>query len=136
MKLSLVKTLSGLKPAYDSDGETYKKIPLNDILVYEVKLVRNYKFHKKLFALINLVFENQERYTNIDHLRKAIIIEAGYYSERVTLQGELIIEANSISFAQMDNAEFDTLYNRCLDVIIKYFKFEREEIEREITNFY
>jgi Protein of unknown function (DUF1367) len=136
MKLSLIKTLSGLKPAYDSDGETYKKIPLNDILEYEVKIVRNYKFHKKYFALIELVFENQERYTNIDHLRKAIQIEAGYYTERASLQGEVIIEADSISFAKMDNVEFDKLYNSCIDVIIKYFQFDRKEIESEILNFY
>ena len=136
MKLALIKTLSGLKPAYDSDGETYKKIPLNDILLYEVKIPRNYNFHKKFFALINLVFENQEQYKDIDHLRKAIIIEAGYYTERASLQGEVIIEAESISFAKMDNDEFSTLYSKCMDVIVKYFKFEREEIQREITNFY
>jgi hypothetical protein len=136
MKLNLVKTLSGLKPAYDSDNDTFKKIPLNDILEYSVKVPRNLAFHKKYFALIKLVFENQERYTNIDHLRKAIQIEAGYYTERVSLQGEVIIEADSISFASMDNTKFDKLYNDCIDVIIKYFKFDKKEIEDNILNFY
>ena len=51
MKIQVVKNLNGtLKPAYDSDYESFKKIPLNEIIEIEYKKQRNIRFHRKLFS--------------------------------------------------------------------------------------
>jgi len=137
MKITLIKTLNGkFVPAYDTDHENAKKIKANEPYEFEYKKPRNYQFHKKFFALVNLVFDNQERYLNLDHLRKDLIIEAGFYEIRYGFHGEEIREANSISFASMDEIQFSELYNRCVDVVVKYFNFDRDDIAENVQQYF
>ena len=137
MELYLVKQLNGsLLPAYDSDYEKVKKIKQGDTVKCEVTKPRNIKFHKKFFALMNLVYQNQERYEHIDDLREQLTIAAGYYTTTYTLEGVEQQKAKSISFAAMDELEFGELYNALLDVIVKYFHFDRIEIEQNLAEFY
>lgn len=135
-KIALIRTLSGFKPAYDSDIELSKKIKLNEIYTYEFKKERNYNFHKKFFALVKLVFDNQEQYTNFEHLRKDLIIESGNYDLRYDLLGVEIREAKSISFAKMDEIQFSDLYSSVIDVIVKYFHFDKEEILSNVEQYF
>jgi hypothetical protein len=135
-KIALVRTLSGFKPAFDSDIELSKKIKLNEVYVYDFKKPRNYKFHKKFFALINMVYQNQEQYTHIEHLRKDLIIESGNYDLRYDLLGVEIREAKSISFSSMDDIEFSELYDSVINVVIKYFHFDKDEILENIEQYY
>lgn len=137
MELYLVKQLNGsLLPAYESDYEKVKKIKQGDTVKCEVTKPRNIKFHKKFFALMNLVYQNQERYDHIDDLREQLTIAAGYYTTTYTLEGVEQQKAKSISFAAMDELEFGELYNALLDVIVKYFHFDRIEIEQNLAEFY
>ena len=137
MILYITKQLNNTLIAVDAtDYEKIKKIKVGSIYQCEVKQPRNLGFHRKFFALINMVYENQEMYNNIDHLRKELIIEAGYYNERITLQGEVLKEARSISFAKMKQDDFNELYDRVVDVIVKYFHFEKKLIIDNIEQFY
>lgn len=123
-------------PLYDSDYEVLKKLRKNTPLAFEIKQERNYKFLKKFFALLNLVYENQEMYTDIEDLRSDLTIEAGYYVLRYNIHGEEIKKAKSISFAKMEEAEFSELYNKIIDVIVKYFNFDRQDIMEHIEQFF
>ncbi len=137
MKITLIKKLNGnFIPAYDSDYENAKKITINEPFEYEYKKPRNYKFHKKFFALLNLVYDNQERYVNIEHLRHDLIIEAGYYEIRYNFQGVEVYVPKSISFSKMDEIEFNELYSKCIDVIIEYFNFNKQDIIDNIEQYF
>ncbi len=136
MKIALIRTLSGFKCAYDSDFELSKKIKLGEIYEYDYKKPRNYEFHKKFFGLVNMVFQNQEQYINFEHLRKDLIIESGNYDLRYDLLGVEIRESKSISFASMDEVQFQELYNSVIDVIVKYFHFEKEEILSNVEQYF
>jgi len=137
MKIILVKQLNNtLKCAYNSDYEKLKKLKSGEEYECDIKKPRNYKFHRKFFALIKLVFENQERYQDMERLRKDLIIESGFYKEWVDLHGAICREAKSISFSSMKETEFEQLYDKVLDVIVKYFKFEKEEILQNLEEFY
>jgi hypothetical protein len=136
MQITLIKTLNGFKLAYNSDHELAKKIPLNEPIVYEWKKPRNLKFHKKFFALLNLVFENQEQYNNLDHLRKDLTISAGYYDLRLNIEGLEIREAKSISFAKMTDTEFSDYYNRIIDVVVKWLGIDKEDIIQNINQYF
>ena len=57
MKINLIRTFSGLAPNDANAEEFLKKKKLGSILSADVKEIRNYAFHKKLFALLNLGFE-------------------------------------------------------------------------------
>jgi len=137
MKITLVKQLNNtFKIAHDSDYEKAKKIKVGEPYEFEYKQVRNLKFHKKFFALMNLLFQNQEIYNNIDHLRKDLTIESGYYDLRVNIHGEEVKEAKSISFAAMSEDEFSEFYNAVLDTIVKYFNFEKQEIIDNVQEYF
>lgn len=136
MKLYLQKTISGLKPLYDSDLDLYKKIPFDVPFEFEVRIGRNIKFHKKFFAMLNLSFQNQEEFKSFEIFRQAVIIGAGFYEQIQRMHGEIMIIPKSISFAKMDEDEFQLLYSSVLDTIIEYFNFPKKEIEEEIAKFY
>jgi len=137
VKITLVKTLGGkIIAAYDEDKERLNRIKVNEPFVADVSIPRNLRFHKKYFSLINLVFENQERYTHIDDLRKDITVEAGYYRERTNIYGEVLKEAESISFASMDDLKFGELYSKTLDVIVKHFSFDKESLIQEVEQYF
>ncbi len=133
MKIAIVKQFDNtFKAAYDSDFDKLKKIKPNEIVMCTITKPRNIKFHKKFFALLNLVFQNQEHYTNIDHLRHDLTVASGFYTKRITIDGEEITEPKSISFAKMSELEFSELYNAFLNSIEKYFHFDKDSVNREI----
>lgn len=133
MKIIMVKTLGGvLKCTNDADYEKLKVIKAGKFIEVDIRQKRNLKFHKKFFALIKLVFDNQEIFNNQDHLRKELVKEAGFYELYRALDGTQIAIAKSISFGSMSESEFSDLYNRVLDVVVKYFHFDKQEIMDEI----
>lgn len=122
-------------PLFDTDYEVFKKIKKNTPLSFEVKQERNYKFHKKFFALIAMVFDNQELYTDRDELRYDLTIEAGFWTEHVDFHGEVKRTAKSISFASMDETEFSTLYNAFIMAVIRVMKWDNEMIEQNLESY-
>lgn len=137
MKLHLKKKLNGLlEPAFPSDQEALKKVAVGEIYEYETKKPRNIMHHRKFFALIKMVFENQEGYNNVDALREDLIIAAGYYDSHVNFDGETKLRPRSISFSSMPQDEFEKLYEAVLDVVVKYFHFEKSDVRENIEQFY
>lgn len=133
----MVKQLNGtFKPAHDSDFELAKQIKVGDVYRFQFSKPRNYEFHKKFFALIELVFQNQELYDDREELRHDITIDAGFWTERVNrITGEVTKQAKSISFASMDEVDFSELYSKTLDTVIRVFGWESTDIEENIAEF-
>lgn len=137
MELTLIKQLdNSFKLAYDSDYEKAKKIKAGEERKYKCTKPRNIKFHRKSFALLNMVYQNQEHYNNIDDLRTDLTIASGFYTKRISIHGEEIIEAKSISFASMQEHEFEKYYNAMIDSIVKYFHFDKQSIIEHIEQFF
>ena len=136
MNFFLQKQKSGLfAPIDDDDFRKSLKIDTGEIVKVEYWKKRNYEFHKKFFALVNMVFDNQEVFTNLDTLRKELTIESGFYTEYVDFQGVVQREAKSISFASMDEAEFSDLYGKFCDTVIRLMGWDTELIEENIESF-
>lgn len=137
MKITLIKQLNNsFKVAFDSDYDKLKKIKHGEPYEFEYKHVRNPKFHRKFFALMNMVFQNQERYTNLDHLRRDLTVESGYYDLRVDIHGCEVKEPKSISFASMDETDFNEYYNAVTDTIVKYFHFDKQDIIDNLEQYF
>ena len=137
MKLGLIKNLNGsFTPAYDSDHEIAKKIKVNSFYEFDFKKPRNYMFHKKFFALINLAYHNQDTYNNIDDMREDLIIDAGFYTTTETKRGDTVKKALSVSFSAMDDIEFNELYSRVADVIVKWLGIEKQDIIDNINQYF
>jgi len=136
MKIALVKTLAGnIIPAYDHDKERLKRFKAGEPFFADVTKPRNLRFHRKAFALFNMVFENQEIYTNLDDLREDLTIEAGYFDFRPNFQGEMIKRAKSISFAAMDDLTFGEYYEAIIATIVRCFHFDRQDILDNLDDF-
>lgn len=134
MKSLYQKTLGGLRPVGECKG--YPKIKLGDTIEIDIKIPRNMKLHGKFFALINLAFQNQDNYKDPDKLRKDLIKSAGYLHEETNyITGEVTYEADSISFASMDDIAFGNLYNAVLDQVWKFLGTSKEEVKDELLKF-
>lgn len=134
MKLICRNTLSGLIPLYPSDQDEKKKLRIGQDYECEIKNPRNYEFHKKFFALINLGHHNTSMELPFDVYRKIMIMRAGYFTSYNTGKG-IHYEAESISFGSKTQDEFQEIYSRVLDEIIKDIGATSEEIEKELINF-
>jgi hypothetical protein len=102
----LTKSLNGLLPADESSREAYKKFKVGETYRGDVVKPRSYQHHKLCMALLNMTYENQERYTSFEHFRKAVAIAAGHVDELITLDGEVMLQPRSISYAELDEVEF------------------------------
>ena len=133
----LVKQLNNsLKCAYDSDYDKMKKLKPGEFYNCTISQPRNIKFHRKFFALIKMIFDNQEIYKSADRLRKDLLIEAGYFNEWVDFHGEEHKEAKSISFAKMTEEDFSELYSRVLDEIVRHFNFGKKDIITNVNQYF
>jgi len=102
-----------------------------EIAQAEMSIPRNYKFHKKFFGLLDVGFEawepNRVRKSykgramekNREQFREDVTILAGFYEQTFDLKGRMVIRAQSISFAKMDDAEFEGLYSAVIDVLLR-----------------
>lgn len=138
MEIFLVKTLAGsLKPAFESDHEKFKKVPLNEPISFKWTKKRNLKFHKKFFALINMVYQNQEVYNNQDEMRYDLTVEAGFFIDKTNfITGEITRHPKSISFDKMDDIEFSEFYNRFIDAVINWLKWDKQDILDNIEQYF
>lgn len=133
MELYLVKQLdNSFKVANDSDYDKLKKIKVGKLIKCKVTQPRNLLFHRKLFSLLNLVYQNQDHYNNINHLRRDLTVASGFYTQRKTIKGDTITEPLSISFSSMKQDVFDDYYSKMLDSVVKYFSFDKQSIIEEI----
>lgn len=106
------------------------RLDAGEMMNFEVVFPRNPRFHRKFFALLNLGFEAWEpprkRKTykgipvlkNFDKFRRDVTILAGYYVQTFGLDGRMELDAQSISFASMDDVEFEKLYSAVADVLL------------------
>lgn len=118
-----------------------------EFAVIEFIIPRNAKFHRKFFSMLNFAFDSWEpkrtRKTykgkevakNFERFRKDVLIMAGFYDQTFDLRGNMKLEAHSISFASMDDAEFEQVYSAVATVILEHVLTGysgREELDRVV----
>lgn len=124
----------------DVSREYAAKIKLGEDLKFKFSKPRNLKFHKKFFAMLNLVLQNQDRidYSTTEQGLDRLLFAVMYVLKRGTFWGrnKEHFERASISFANMGEIEFGQLYTETLDVCLKHFcPMDKEDFERELLGF-
>jgi hypothetical protein len=117
-RLYLKRTISGFEPSDAPSRETWKKFKLGESYRSDVVKPRNYRFHCLCFALLNLTFENQEQYgpEQFNLFRKMVAIEAGHSEIVTSRDGEIWIQAGSLSYDELDDVEFEALFPKMMGV--------------------
>jgi hypothetical protein len=105
-RMYLRKTLSGFVPADEPSLEIARKFKVGEVYRSDVVKPRSYKHHCLIFSLLSLTYENQERYTNFEVFRKAVAFAAGHVVEYPSIDGEIIREADSLSYDRLDEVDF------------------------------
>lgn len=134
MKILCRNTIAGLVPLYPSDYDEKRKLKLGQDYEVEITNPRNIGYHRKFFALINIGHENTSLDMPFETYRRYIIMKAGFFKIYQTPKGTYY-EAESISFASMNQDRFEDVYSRVLDKIIEDIGSTSEEIEKQLINF-
>tara|TARA_R110000737_G_scaffold249429_1_gene259382 strand:+ start:4234 stop:4695 length:462 start_codon:yes stop_codon:yes gene_type:complete len=140
-KATLEKRIDGsFVTATPQDAEVMQRLKIGDGVVVEFKVMRNYKFHKKYFALLNLAYESWETAEgapekNFQQFRDDITILSGHYIQVVRVDNSVRTIAKSVSFASMDADEFERLYDKTCTVLINRIltTYTRPDIDRVIN---
>ena len=136
-------TPNGLVPMYDSDYNEKQRLRDGDTVLCHISKPRNYEFHKKFFALVRITFDNlPERLIQMLGIRSeedmldCLKIDLGLFST-LWHGGRQVVRLGSISFAAMDNTEFEKFYNRCITLILdKYLcGTDRQAVIEEVEHF-
>ena len=128
----MLRTLSGqLVPLNDEEAQLLSRVKTGAVVECDIVQKRNPLFHRKFMALAKLGFDiwteinpitvahhGQRVLPNFDRFRKDITILAGFYEPTYNIKGELRLEPRSISFATMEEEEFEQLYSAVIDVLI------------------
>lgn len=140
-----IKLYQSLVPSDFDGAEAMEKLKPGGIYKIVVTQIRNYKHHQKFFCLLNAAYKAWEApelehkgvkvTKNKQRFRKDMIILCGYYETVVNINGEIRLEAKSISFANMDQVEFDRLYSKAIDVILGNIltHYTREDLDEQVN---
>ncbi len=136
MKILVEKTLNGLVPVMRSEQDKLQesKLKLGETYEVEIKKKRNIKFHKKLFALLNLAYNNQEQFNNFEEFRSYVTMRAGFYKRIVTEKGEFFLP-KSISFSSMDEVEFNHFYDQVFSFILLFLDCSNDDLFSALSDF-
>ena len=112
-----VKHFGALRPANPDAEALLAKLKQDKLVMVEVKRSRNLFHHRKFFALMQLVYENQTAYATVDDIVMAFKFAVSHTRKIKTGRGVIEIPL-SISFAAMDQTEFEAFYNRAMDFLV------------------
>jgi len=118
LEVLLVREGTKLAAADPISAEVIAAIGLREMVTAEIRRQRNPRHHAKLFALLQVVFENQSTFPTVEDLLCAIKLATGLFDTRVTVDGDRYQVPKSISFAAMDQTRFEQWYERAVEVIL------------------
>ena len=140
VKFLVAKRLTGLYPVDDAGAAAMRKFGMGEIVSVEVKRPRNLAFHRKFFAMLQIILQNQEHYKSIDDLLDVCKLRIGHCRTVQTKYGEVKIP-NSISFPSMDDSAFADFYDKACNWVVTEvipgldrFNLD-EEVRAELTGF-
>ena len=122
----------GSKKGWRSLWRRITRMEPGELVNLEAVIPRNPLFHRKFFALLNVGFDAWEPgrkhktyrgrpvEKNFEAFREEVTILAGYYEQTFDIHGRMKLKAKSISFANMEDPEFEQLYSAVANVLLQH----------------
>ena len=134
------------KRAWRNFWRRFVKMEPGELAQAEMVIPRNGKFHRRFFALLNVGFEHwqsgrkhktykgQPVLKSFDTFREDIIVLAGFYDQHFDVRDRMVLKAKSISFAAMDDTEFEKLYSAVSDVLLEHVltHYKRDDLDEVV----
>lgn len=121
------------QPYTDKDYEESKKVAQMEIL--DAKRARNPRFHRKVFALLQTGFQNQDRFDNFETYRKVMLIRGGF-CEWVEGNEQVIPIPWSMSYDSMSQSTLEEVFEKFLDLIAKDLHTAPDKIKAELAGYF
>lgn len=145
----LLKTKDGFYPADQDAVDKAKKVNLNEVVEAKSIDQRNYRFLKKYWKLVDVTLHNlpesveqhlqekhQFRIKTKEDLHFYLKLKGGYVEKKfVGKDGNIGWVPKSISFSEMDQAEFDDYFSDALDNCAKLLTVESDDLMNEVVSF-
>ena len=134
MKFYFVKKLGKILTDDGVELATFIKkkfgnLPNGALFELEITNKRNPLFHRKYFALLKVGFEavnygdhtykGQPVVKNPESFRKDLAILCGFCEAEYKYDGTIRLKAKSISFANMEQEEFELLYSQTINILLE-----------------
>lgn len=131
-RLYLVKTEGGDIIGYDARDAAYlANLEPGECIESDTRKARHPEHHKKFFALFDQAFRSQDKYEKAKDLMIALKLKAGWYDEHVTADGKLVYVPRSLSWASMDQEEFDKFYREAMVALAEISNAEEVILEAD-----
>jgi hypothetical protein len=114
-----VKSENVLHPTPEA-VEKFNRIPQGAIVHWTYRRPQIAAFHRKFFAMISVIFDNQSEYNNKDLFYKVLIMLSGF-CEIVQVGDKTLFVADSVSFEKCSQSKLEEIYDKVLDVALERF---------------
>ena len=122
------------------DGDAFYPLPesrvqarkLGDGEIIRASGDRNPKFHRKVFALIDVAYKNQDKYQSKEAFRKIMEMKAGYVDWVPGKDGQPVPLPKSMSYGNMGQEDFEECWQAMLKVMADFLEILPAELEEEI----
>lgn len=131
------KTLTGWIPADENAEAIHKRHKLGQIYRADIVQPRSYRHHCLFMALLELTFQNQEKYTDDWAFRTAVALEAGHVKQFVNLDGELCFVPLRYSYDDIpDEQDFTKEFGKAMAVCQRILgDLGIDELEAEVSRY-
>ena len=120
----------GLAPESEDEAAKLHKLKAGASVKVNITQEVNAKFRRKWWALAKFAFDlwsetmpdqeyrGQAVQRSFERFRRDLIILAGHFQPVWAVNGEMRVEAKSISFARMNDETFEALYSATINAIL------------------
>lgn len=122
-----------LRPAGEQSRHAFSRFEIGEVFPVEVKKTRNIKNHRRFFALIQVVSSYSEIFNTEEKALHAVKIAAGHcdFVPHPLEPGELMAIPKSISFAKMDEIEFQRFFSSAVQGVLSHILPQMDERSME-----
>jgi hypothetical protein len=135
LDLLLVREGQKLAAADPISLEALETIRLKETVTATIRRSRNPGHHRKLFALLQVIFPHQSQFATTQDLLNALKVATGYFDTGITIDGIPFMTPKSIAFASMAQTQFEEWYDRVVEIILAKIvpNINRDELTEQVN---
>ena len=111
-RVQLIKTATGYLPHSAHDEGELESVRVGDVVEAQIRKVRNPNHHRKAFALLHDLFDNQDTFDSFDTFYTWAKIKCGLVETFIDSDGKVYYTPESLAFSSMDQLRFDSVYQK------------------------
>lgn len=118
MKAIFVKSGDGLRPASTEAMRVLAQYQAGDEVMIEHKRGRSAGNHRRFFSFVQMTFDWQEQYGDVEIWRKVLEMAAGHFETVIDSKGKTYLWPKSIAWDELDEDAFRDLFGRVVNVYL------------------